>query len=48
MLGMEEVQVECIETEIITELSGIVRAANTGDSTSYEMLLKIKEAIGSI
>ncbi|WP_186320969.1 hypothetical protein [Bacillus mycoides] len=45
---MEKVQVECIETEIKTELSGIVRAANAGDSISYEMLLKIREAIGSI
>ncbi|WP_242224554.1 hypothetical protein [Bacillus cereus group sp. BfR-BA-01380] len=45
---MEKVQVESVETEIKTELSGIVSAAHTGDSISYEMLLKIKEAIGSI
>ncbi|MCI0767398.1 hypothetical protein [Bacillus sp. TL12] len=45
---MEKVQVEDVEMEIKAELSGIVNVAQKGDSISYEMLLKIKEAIGSI
>ncbi|WP_255287320.1 hypothetical protein [Bacillus pseudomycoides] len=44
---MENVQTGVVN-EIETELSGIVNAAQKGDSISDEMLLKIKEAIGSI
>lgn len=45
---MEKVQVEGVEKEIHTELGDIVNAAHSGDTISYEMLLKIKETIGSI
>ena len=40
------IEKELIEVE--SNLQGIFNAAHNGDAESYEILLKIKEAIGSI
>lgn len=45
---MEKVQVESVVTEIGDNLNDIINSAQKGDLDSYDMLLKIKEAIGSI
>jgi hypothetical protein len=47
-LGMEQTNIEKELVEIENNLQGIFNAAQNGDAESYEMLLKIKEAIGSI
>ncbi|WP_180229277.1 hypothetical protein [Bacillus pseudomycoides] len=45
---MEKVKVESVVKEIGSNLDEIINAAQKGDLDSYDMLLKIKEAIGSI
>ncbi|WP_180226728.1 hypothetical protein [Bacillus pseudomycoides] len=42
----EQLEKELIEIE--NNLQGIFNTAHNGNAESYEMLLKIKEAIGSI
>ncbi|MDV6040395.1 hypothetical protein N7X28_28670 [Bacillus sp. SM-B1] len=45
---MEQNTIEKELVEIESNLQGIFNAAHNGDVESYEILLKIKEAIGSI
>lgn len=45
---MEQNTIEKELIEVESNLQGIFNAAHNGDAESYEILLKIKEAIGSI
>lgn len=45
---MEQNKIEQELVEIESNLQGIFNTAHQGDLESYEMLLKVKEAIGSI
>ncbi|MEB9828858.1 MULTISPECIES: hypothetical protein [Bacillus] len=45
---MEQNTIEKKLIEVESNLQGIFNAAQNGDAESYEILLKIKEAIGSI